>query len=61
MTGGRPAEIGDTVRDHGTGRRAIVTDIRRGIPHLRPTMGSGPYWDADPEQVEVLERARPQT
>lgn len=54
------AWVGDLVRD-GSGRRAIVTDVRAGgtVWVLRPPTGGGPHWETDgPNTLEVLARAR---
>ncbi|CAM5539729.1 hypothetical protein GCM10010230_20300 [Streptomyces narbonensis] len=53
------AWVGDLVRD-GTGRRAIVTDVRAGgtVWVLRPPTGGGPNWETDaPDTLEILARA----
>ncbi|WP_435185708.1 hypothetical protein [Streptomyces sp. bgisy126] len=53
------AWVGDLVRD-GSGRRAIVTDVRAGgaVWVLRPTTGGGPHWETDdPGTLEILVRS----
>ncbi|MFD5103966.1 hypothetical protein [Streptomyces cinereoruber] len=49
--------MGDQVRDEATGRKAIVTDIRKGsIYILRPVAGGGAFWEAeDPDRLIVTE------
>ncbi|MFK4110495.1 hypothetical protein [Streptomyces sp. NPDC002176] len=55
MKDGKPW-VGDEVRDGATGRRAIVTDVRRNQAYiLRPRAGGGPNWVAeDPEGLTVI-------
>lgn len=58
MTAAR-AWVGDLVRD-GSGRRAIVTDVRAGgtVWVLRPPTGGGPHWETDdPDPLEILARS----
>ncbi|MGW3559376.1 hypothetical protein ACWDNT_18710 [Streptomyces sp. NPDC000963] len=58
MTTGQ-AWVGDLVRD-GSGRRAIVTDVRAGgsVWVLRPPTGGGPHWETDdPGTLEILVRS----
>jgi hypothetical protein len=46
--------VGDEVRDAGTGRSAVVTDVRGGSYVLRPVYGGGPHWlVADPARLTV--------
>ncbi len=43
MKDGKPW-VGDRVRDEATGRKAVVTDVRKGSIHvLRPVTGGGAF------------------
>ncbi|MYW08733.1 hypothetical protein GT034_10310 [Streptomyces sp. SID2563] len=53
------AWVGDLVRD-GSGRPAIVTDVRAGgtVWVLRPPAGGGPHWETDdPRTLEIRVRS----
>ncbi|RXS85335.1 hypothetical protein EST92_08335 [Streptomyces sp. TM32] len=45
-------QVGDEV-EYTTGRRAIVTDIRKGIPYLR-TAGRREWPAEDPDSLTVM-------
>ncbi|MFJ4869603.1 hypothetical protein [Streptomyces sp. NPDC088757] len=47
--------MGDQVHDEATGRKAIVTDVRKGSVYiLRPVAGGGAFWEIeDPGRLTV--------
>lgn len=48
----RRPQVGDEV-EYATGRRAIVTDIRNGIPYLR-VLGRRTWPAQDPDSLKVM-------
>lgn len=51
MNGGQRPQVGDEV-EYALGRRAIVTDIRNGVPYLR--VAGRREWPAeDPDSLRV--------
>lgn len=56
MKDGKPW-VGDQVRDEATGRKAIVTDVRKGSTYIpRPVAGGGAFWEAEgPDRLTVTE------
>lgn len=61
MTGGtvpRTAGVGDLVRDTARGCQAVLTDVRAGVPYLRPRYGGGldEPWPTTWAAVEVVAR-----
>ncbi|MCZ1010868.1 hypothetical protein [Streptomyces lydicus] len=54
MNGADKPWVGDLVRDEGTGRAGVVSDVRDGVYVLRPENGPG-HWLCDvPGRLTVI-------
>lgn len=52
------AEVGDLVRDTASGAVGVLTDVRDGVPILRPRYGAGfaGHWPAEWRALVVVSR-----
>jgi hypothetical protein len=50
----RTAGVGDLVRDTSRGCQAVLTDVREGIPYLRPRNGGTEPWPTTWAAVELI-------
>lgn len=54
----RRAGVGDLVHDRARGCRAVLTDVRAGVPYLRPLYGGGfaDPWPTTWAAIELIAR-----
>jgi hypothetical protein len=54
----RQAGVGDLVRDTARGCPAVLTDVREGVPYLRPLYGGGfgDPWPTTWAAIELIAR-----
>ncbi|MFD8915776.1 hypothetical protein [Streptomyces sp. NPDC059575] len=50
----RPADIGDLIRDTERGSVGVLTDVRDGVPLVRPQYGTAEPWPTTWTAVELI-------
>ncbi|MGV9342386.1 hypothetical protein [Streptomyces sp. NPDC003688] len=50
----RPADIGDLIRDTERGSVGVLTDVRGGVPLVRPQYGTAEPWPTAWTAVELI-------